>query len=212
MKKQSFIPKDLREHPIQPGFSGISHSIYKSANELLKIAQKEQRIYSFHTHSSVVLFTATLESYFNETLTLNLLAKKYHSRDILEALRQGKNMYFHEKIKQVFIIYDKEQKGIDTDGCIYRDLVALGSLRNKIVHYNPDWENIYQYPKDLEHILIRTQLSLENAGWITNFSNIKIGQWAKMTVKNTIIEFSKITGAHNPFTDDESFKSIRWED
>lgn len=212
MKKQSFIPKNLRKHPVQPGFSGISHNIYKSAYELLKIAQQGQRPYSFHILSSVVLFTATLESYFNETLTLNLLAKKYHSREVLEALRQGNNMSFHEKIKQVFIIYDKEQKGIDTDGCIYHDLVALGNLRNRIVHYNPDWENIYQYPKDLEHIIIRTQINLENAGWITNFSNIKIGHWAKMTVKNTLIEFSKITGAYNPFTDDERFKSTRWED
>lgn len=212
MKKRSFIPKDLKMHPVRPGFSGISHNFYRSAYELLKIVQREERTYSFHILSSVVLFTATLESYFNETLTLNLLAKKYISREALEALRQGNKMSFHEKIRQVFLIYDKNQIGIDTDGYIYRDLVSLGCLRNRIVHYNPDRENIYQYPKDLEDILIRTQISLENTGWITNFSNINIGYWAKMTVKNTLIEFSKITGAHNPFTDNESFKSTRWED
>jgi hypothetical protein len=212
LKKNSFIPKPLRKKPVQPGFSNISQNIYKSANILLKIAQQENRTYSFHVHSSVILFTTTLECYFNETLTLNLLAKKYHSKEVLESLRQGNNMSFHEKIRNVFLIYDKTQKGIDTDGDIYRDLVALGSLRNKIVHYNPEWENMYEYPKDLEHILSRTQLELENAGWITNFSNLIVGQWAKTTVKNTLIEFSRITGAFNPFTEEDSFKALKWED
>jgi hypothetical protein len=137
LKKNSYIPKVLRKHSVQSGFTGISQNIFKSANRLLTIAQQENRIYSFHVHSSVVLFTTTLECYFNETLTLNLLANKYHSREVMESLRQGNNLSFHEKIRQVFLIYDKNQKGINTDGDIYRDLVALGNLRNKIVHYNP---------------------------------------------------------------------------
>lgn len=212
LKNQTFIPRELRKQPSQEGFIGISHSFYRSAYALLKIAQQRKSPFSIHTLSSIVLFTATLESYFNETLTLNLLAKKYLSREILVSLRKGNGLSFHEKIRRVFEIYDKDKKGIETDGILYRDLVALGNLRNKIIHYNPDWDNIYRYPKNLEHILNRTHLNLENAGWITNFSNIKVGEWAKATVKNTLTEFSKISGAHNPFTDEESFKSTRWED
>ena len=216
MTKRNFIPKDFKSQPKTPGFYGISHGLYRSAIELIKTAEKDQRTHSHHILASITLFTATIESYFNEILTLNLLAKKYHSKNYLEALRLGNysdnKMSFNEKIKAIFIAYDKKQKGIDTNGYIYQDLIALINLRNNIVHYNPDWENIYHYPKDLEHILNRTKIKLENAGWTTNFSNIQIGHWAKMTVKNILVEFSNITGAHNPFTDDESFKSTRWED
>lgn len=47
-------------------------------------------------------------------------------------------MSFHEKIRNVFLAYDKEHKGIDTNGDTYRDLVALGKLRNRIAYYIPD--------------------------------------------------------------------------
>jgi len=207
-----FIPKEFKGYPVQQGFSGISHNIYRSANSLLDLAQQEGRTISFHVLSAVVLFTTTLESYFNETLTVNLLAEKYNDRTLVESLRRGSNLRFHEKIRRVFLIYDRNQAGIDTNGDTYRDIVALGNLRNRIVHYNPDWENMYKYPKELQHILKRTKIDLLRSGLITNFSNIIVGQWAKSTVKSTLTEFSLITGAHNPFTNDPNFKSTRWED
>jgi len=212
MNNGFFMPKEFKGYPVQKGFSGISHNIYRSANSLLSLAQQEGRTISFHVLSAVVLFTATLESYFNETLTVNLLVEKYDDRTLLESLRRGSNLRFHEKIRRVFLIYDPKHEGIDTNGHKYLEIVALGNLRNRIVHYNPDWENMYKYPKELQHILKRTKIDLLRTGWITNFSNIIVGQWAKNTVKSTLTEFSLITGAHNPFTIDPNFKSTRWED
>lgn len=106
-----FIPKEFKGYPVQQGFSGISHNIYRSANSLLDLAQQEGRTISFHVLSAVVLFTATLESYFNETLTVNLLAEKYNDRTLVESLRRGSNLRFHEKIRRVFLIYDRNQAG-----------------------------------------------------------------------------------------------------
>lgn len=209
MPKTNFIPKELREQPISSGFTGISHTIYKSAFELLRMAENNKTYYIL---PSIILFVATIESYFNEILTLNLLMKQYQSQDYLLALRAGGNISFNKKICMIFKSYDKKQKGIDTNSIIYRDFVALVNLRNNIVHYNPDWENIYHFPKHFQHIIKRTNIKLLNCGWTSNFSNIEIGKWAMLTVKNLIVEFSNITGAHNPFTDDERFKSTKWED
>ena len=114
MKKQSFIPKYLRQYPAHAGFYGITHSIYRSANVLLNVAQHESTTFSLYVHSSVVLFATTLESYFNQTLTTNLLAGKYGSREMIETLILGTNMSIHEKIRNVFLVYDRTQKGIDT--------------------------------------------------------------------------------------------------
>ena len=101
-----FIPEEFKGYSVQQGFSGISHNIYRSANSLLDLAQQESRTISFHVFSAVVLFTTTLESYFNETLTVNLLAEKYNDRTLVESLRRGSNLRFHEKIRRVFLIYD----------------------------------------------------------------------------------------------------------
>jgi hypothetical protein len=205
-KKQFFIPKGLKSFQDDvTGFSVLSHGFYNSAKGLLKIVEEEQLRYSNHVLSSVILFTTAIECYFNEVLTLSMYRINDEETLIyLEGLKLGYDsntkLSFLQKIKEIFKLYDKDNKGIDPNGNIYQDLNALINLRNQIVHYNPNFEWIHKYPQELEILQNRIKIKLENAGWTTNYSNIEIGYWAKQTVKNTFIEFSKISGGDNPFT------------
>lgn len=219
MKEEKFfIPRDFREiYEDSPGFSGLARGFFKSAVELLNNVEKEQNKYSCHVLSSIVLFTTSIEGYFNEILNLSLYKAKDDEKMTkrIEALKVGYEsdirLNFSEKIKQIFKAYDKQQKGIDTNGNTFQDLIALIALRNKIAHYNPNWNSFQKYPKDLELFHNRCKIKLERAGWTTNYSNIEVGLWAKQTVKKTIEEFSRISGAENPFSTEDSNKYTCWD-
>ena len=203
-KNDYFIPKEFLNFKEMSSFSTLSPGFYRSAIALLNNAKNQGSKYSNDVLSAVILFTTTIESYFNEILTLSLFkVKTEESKEFIEKLKLGlvsnSRLSFKQKIAAIFKAYDPNSKGIDTNGDTFQDLVALINLRNRIVHYNPNWYSIYKYPKELEILQSRCRIILENTGWTTNYSCIEVGEWADQTIRNIIIEFSRISGAENPF-------------
>lgn len=227
MDMKYYTPKVFDKQKLDAtGFSIISKHYFQTAKHLVLEAEKETKKKDFkvsaHILSSIILFTLTLECYFNENLALSYVLtsneKIKYEIDLLKHSKRSKesdspnaikDLDFKGKVKAIFILYDKNSIGIDTNSSLYRDFISLVDLRNDLVHYKPSMDSLYDYPEKTRAILNKGMFKLINSDWTSNISNIAIGKWAYETVKNIIIEFSNISGGFNPF--DSWHKHLLWE-
>jgi hypothetical protein len=133
--------------------------------------------------------------------------------DRVDALKGQQKPYsdFKDWVKEIFRLYDPVGAGLDPNCEEYQNLIALKELRNSVSHYNPTFIEHAEWPARLEHALHRSKLQVMNAGWVTNFCQVEIADWAHATIRAAVELFSRITRAENPFTTTDAGGMLNWE-
>jgi hypothetical protein len=186
-------------------------------NELMTLAKSEienkpntvSPDKSDYVFSAVIMYFSSFEAYMNENLAIGRwLAEtegKYHNPDVLptiDALRKMDNPFesFKKKVKGFYKVYDKDQKGIDTNSETYQAIIALNDLRNSLIHFCPEMIEHTQWPNRIQQAFSKSKpKSEQNTTWTAIFSCIKVGNWAHDTIREAIEMFVEISGARNPF-------------
>lgn len=192
------------------GFTIISGAYFKVANDLRELARSglNDRPGHFYVFPSIAMYMAAFEAFIQEHLAYSRYSvmrsdRPNTARELvkLDALKNQSGDYkvFKTWVKEVYRAYDQTGCGIDVNGAEYHDLLALKELRNSVVHYNPLFIEVASWPARLEQVLRRTKIEALNAGWVMNFSNSTVADWAHDSTKACVQLFCRISGAQDPF-------------
>jgi len=107
----------------------------------------------------------------------------------------------NSEANMLFVDGGENRIGIDTNGSIYKNLVALFKLRNAFIHYNPETIEHYKWPSKLieAYKVLKIEKKEYNTNWVNEFCTIKIADWAENTIKSSIYEFCTKANSVNPF-------------
>lgn len=214
MKDKYFIPSHLKNLGGRfVGMTSLAPRFFKIGNELLEMARKSVTKKSDgsgfdHSHycfPSIIMFCTSFEAFINETLEHSkYITQKDGKENCLEILstieKIKKKNRIKNKIKSFYKAYDKSFNGIDINGDLCQSLLALFKLRNEIIHYSPEMDEIKKWPVRLKEAFLKSNPKIkENTCWTSAFNSVTVGEWAHDTIKNAIREFSKISGADDPF-------------
>lgn len=217
MTQKTFTPKGLRKVPQKlRNMSVLSSGYFKVACELRDKACSPEGAASGHRHvfPAVIMYASSLEAFFNEQLSLSgAFIEDDELKEKINDIKAGLGTYktFSARLKEIFKLYDKKSKGIDTNGLHYQNFVALVELRNSAAHYNPLFIDHVEWPTKLEKVLQRSKIDVMNSGWVSNLSNPEVAKWAYETTKSIIILFCESSGCINPFNCSDKHESFRWE-
>ncbi len=193
----------------------LSGQYFRVANELRAMAHAtagSSGISPRYVFPAVILYCTCVESYFNEQLTLSSI--RIGDRDLLAKIDHLKyRAKPRDRYREIFRRYDPDDKGLDTNGDLYRNLLALIELRNAVTHYTPSFMGHVKWPARLQAALRGSKLSVLNASWTTNFSSIAVVDWSYVTTKDVIQRFNSMVGrsgtSFDPFSAPEEV--FRWE-
>lgn len=202
--KQYYKAFDV-DHPVS-GFTALSETYFRIGNELKRMAYEENKDertlrYSKYVYGSVIVYVAALEAYFNEQMTLSIcLMKDKNGKELLtNCIKKLQNNSFgKEKMNDIFILYSKDRlpKGSE----IYKDSLALINLRHILVHYIPEFIDSNRRPHALQRVFRRAGVPTINTSWQTALGTVEVAEWSHDVAKALIQEFSRRTGADDPFT------------
>lgn len=206
---RTFQPKALADREPIVGYSIISGNYFKVADDLRALSRtgRDDRPGHYYVFPALVMYVAAFEAFIQENLAFSRFSAAQsptsHDEELthLDALKNQSSPYqeFKVWVKEVYRLYDRTGRGIDTSGPEYQDLLALKELRNSVVHYNPLFIEVAFWPARLEQALHRTKIDVLNAGWVTNFSNNAVADWARETIKANVQLFCRLSGARDPF-------------
>ena len=217
MKAKTFTPNELRNISQKlESMRELSSGYFKVACELRDKACSERECVVPHCYvfPAVIMYVSSLEAYFIENLTLSSFRMDDEAlKEEVDKIKAGSGDYktFGNRVKEIFKLYDKNNKGIDTNGFEYQNLIALVELRNSVVHYNPLFIEHVKWPSKLEKVLQRSKIDVMNSGWVSNLSTCAIAKWAYETSKSLIILFCNLSGGINPFNCSDEYETFRWE-
>ncbi len=120
-------------------------------------------------------------------MTKILLYDKSNEEEI-NKIKNSQNDYRDniKKIKACAKYLDRKKQGIIKENII-QEYLALSELRNAILHYNPEFGNIYNYPLRLKAAFSRAKVKpIKGGDWVITFQTKIVLTWAKETIKNII--------------------------
>lgn len=189
MKSKIFIPKELiNEEPFF--FFGTASRMYwdfATKMESKAIEEFKTKYNTFYVFPTIVFYCATFEALLNEGLTKLLLYDKSIESKIDE-IKSCRNEYrdIAKKIKICAKYLDRKKIGI-IDENIIQEYIALVELRNAILHYNPEFGGLSNYPRKLQAAFDRSKVkAIIGADWIETFKTQVVLNWTTETVKNII--------------------------
>jgi hypothetical protein len=218
----SFTPRPLADREALPNLVVLSDNYFRVANEFRTMAATDRARWPghFYIFPAITMYAAAFEAFLQEHLALSRFmiedsedAQKSIHIEHINALKAQQRSYqgFKEWVKAVFRLYDPKGIGVDTACEEYQNLLALKELRNSIVHYNPEFIEYSVWPARLEQALHHSKLEVMNAGWVTNFRQLAVADWAHDTVRAAVELFCGMTGAENPFTTTSADGTFNWE-
>ena len=125
MKAKTFIPNELRNVSQKiESMRELSSSYFKVACELRDKACSERECIVPHCYvfPAVIMYVSSLEAYFNENLTLSSFRMDDEVlKEEVDKIKAGSGEYktFGNRVKEIFKLYDKNNKGIDTSDLIF---------------------------------------------------------------------------------------------
>jgi hypothetical protein len=216
---KTFVPPQLKDvEKLQTGGVILSRLYFSVANELRgkadENARKQGSEFENHVIPIIILYSTCVESYFNEQLAI--LEAGVSDIKILESIESIRNCTEefrkpNKRFTEIYRMFDSKKEGIDTNGSIYIDLLALTALRNSLVHYSPRIIDHVIWPQSLEQVLHRTKLQIINSDWVSNFMRISVADWSYSVSKNAIQEFCRISGRIDPFNSAQYPYPFCWE-
>jgi hypothetical protein len=174
----------------------------------------------YYVFPAVTMYVAAFEAFLQEELALAefRLADRSDSQaaewlNSIGAMKRQSDQFreFKDWVKGVFELFDRQGVGVNPDSTEFQNLLALKELRNSVVHYNPSFIEHAVWPIRLEQALHRSKLEVLNAGWVTNFSQVSIADWAHETVKAIVELFCELSSLENPFTTTDADGLLNWE-
>lgn len=198
MKRRIFVPKELKNEDSLFSFGTVSNTYWDFAGKMESKAFEElrTRYNSFYVFPTIVFYCATFEALLNEGLT-KLLLHDESLEDKIDEIKNSRNEYrdLAKKIKMCAEYLDREKIGV-IDENISQEYIALTELRNAILHFNPEFGGLSNYPMKLQAAFNRSKVkAIHSADWIETFKTQTVLDWAKETTKNIIncfLDFQKI--------------------
>ena len=210
--KNYFIPKHIENYDCKIKYRvPLASQFFKLGKEFknmakLEIEEKNRIIKSSkYIIPSVIMFCTSFEAFMNDTLESSTIINdipEHHLEGMFERISDiRKEGVFNKKVKKFYKGYDENRIGIDTNGSIYKNLVALFKLRNAFIHYNPETIEHYKWPSKLieAYKVLKIEKKEYNTNWVYEFCTIKIADWAENTIKSSIYEFCTKANSVNPF-------------
>jgi hypothetical protein len=189
MKRNNFIPKELKNKESFFSFGTMSMAYWDFAVKMESNALEEfnsQRT-SFYVFPATIFYCASFEALLNEGLTKILLYDK-SNLDEINKIKAGQENYKNlvRKIKICATYLDRKKQGVINDNII-QEYLALSEFRNTIVHYNPEFGSIFNYPPRLKEAFSRSKSkAIIGADWVETFKTEIVLSWARKTAKNII--------------------------
>ncbi len=206
-----------RDNPPSKGMSCLSTNLFKTANQLLSMANKEvekrgKAHDDFNTSeyciSAIILYCTTFEAFMNETLEFSrfLISKKdNYDKDKLYSTIHSiiDKQKIADKLYYFFNFYNQTPKELDFNNINQiKQLSALFNLRNELVHYKGgftegcEWpqrvKDAYKYIKVNDSKSNSYIYSLQLMDWLSYFWRIESAQWAKEVIINAVDYFCLI--------------------
>jgi len=192
---KTFRPKKLKK--LKSGFAMGTFSMvfWDYACELEKraksIPKNKMGQKSNDVLGAIIFFTSSFEAYLNEQLALILSYE--HPKEMInfiKAIKDAPNANFSikDKVLESVKLIDRTGKG-DIDKNTLANYVALYRLRNTILHFDPNFSDLYDFPQSLQDALNRSKVDVDELDCTETFRKIEVLDWAKDTVKKIITEF-----------------------
>ena len=189
MKRKVFIPNDLKNQNSFFSFGTVSKMYWDFTKKMESLANEEfkSRYNSFYVFPTIVFYCASFEALLNEDLTKLLLYDKSEEEEI-DAIKNCRNEYrdLAKKVKVSAKYLDKKKSGT-IDESFLQEYIALSELRNAIIHYNPEFGGIFNYPLRLQAALNHSKVkAIDGADWVETFKTKTVLIWSKETIKNIL--------------------------
>jgi hypothetical protein len=189
INKNSFIPEELKDKESFFLFGTMSTAYWDFAVKMETMAMDEfsRQPASLFVFPAIIFYCASFEALLNEGLTKILLYDKSNEDEIIK-IKAGQKEYgsIEKKIKICASYLDRKKQGVLKDNII-KEYIALAESRNAIIHYNPEYGSIYNYPpRLLEAFKLSKSLAIEGADWVETFKTNIVLSWAKKTAMNMI--------------------------
>jgi hypothetical protein len=189
MKRKIFVPNELKNDDSFFSFGTASKMYWDFALKMESEAIKElkSRYNSFYVFPTVVFYCATFEALLNEGLTKLLLYNKNYV-DEIDEIKNCRNEYrdLARKIRVCAKYLDRKKIGV-IDENILQEYIALSEVRNAVLHYNPEFGGLINYPMKLQAAFNRSKVkAIKGADWVETFKTQPALDWAKEAVKNII--------------------------
>jgi hypothetical protein len=210
LHSRTFQPPAFAGRERVVGYTHLSGQYFKVANDLREQAADgwRDRPGHYYVFPCIVMYIAAFEAFLQEHLAFSRFSAERSQRsgiqDELAKLDALKNQTvpfqdFKSWVREIYRLYDRAGLGLDVNSDEYQNLLALKELRNSVVHYNPMFIELASWPARLEQALHRTKIEVVNAGWVANFSNLTVADWAHDTIRGAVQKFCEVSGAQNPF-------------
>ena len=189
MKRKIFVPTELKKEKTFFSFGTASRMYWDFAirMELKAIEEFKIKYNTIYVFPTIVFYCATFEALLNEGLTKLLLYDKT-IEDKIDEIKNCRNEYrdLAKKIKICGNYLDRKKNGV-IDENILQEYIALSEVRNAILHYNPEFGGLSNYPLKLQAAFNRSKVkAIKGADWVETFKTKPVLDWAKESVKNII--------------------------
>jgi hypothetical protein len=189
-------PKELADQPA--GFAHLSQQMYEYAcsitREMIKGNLGPTPGFSKETAvplTAVILCHTSLEAYVNEFLAIRKSAGGGKWEAAISELQRAN---FHEKWALAAIILG--EKSFEKSAEPYQSFSLLCTLRNALIHYDPQFLPITEFPtKRLGSLETKFPFSYPGRTlWTNQVLNLECARWACRTVREMIGKFHNLVG------------------
>lgn len=180
--------------PISAGMAHLSQGFYTTAHGLtVDMANGALPQYVTYPAAVVILLVACLEAYRNEFLSLlrQLEREKWEAK-----FAEFENEYRDTRRRwlRTPLLFDKQP--FDPGKEPFQSFCLLISLRNELVHYNPRFRTVLEFPsKRIQNLRTKFEFTHEgNADWTAQVLNLNCAKWGCRTVLNMVHRLHELVG------------------
>lgn len=198
--RKTFKPKEFGNTQSLFSLGTMSTSYWDLAEEFKEkviddIDSHKTGIYSKYAFPAIIMYCSAVEALINESLSL----KGSQTTDgqlagSIAAIKNGldDNRDLLAKTKNAYKSLSRDSSAT-IDENILQNFRALSEVRNAIVHYNPDFIDVHNWPIRLQEALKRSRVEPIMGDWTITFRTKPVLLWAEATGKTLISEFLRIT-------------------
>ena len=136
---------------------------------------------------AIILYCSSVEALVNERFSLKEKSAPENCKSLITIIRDGldDNRSLSYKIKNAHQILSEGCTAKLGDATL-QNFVALIDVRNAFIHYNPDFGDVFEWPKRLENALKRSRVKQIVGNWDYTFRTMPFVTWAYNTTSEMI--------------------------
>jgi hypothetical protein len=146
--------------------------------------------------SAVVFCCSAVEALANERLSLRGASTiPLTDRTLFSQVRGGQGEYrkFIRKLRDTVRLLSGKP-AVERAKRTLDDFGALIELRNALIHYNPEFSDIYHWPERIRRALKLSRAKMVRVDWLTAIGSVEILRWASSVSASALTLFLNCTG------------------